>query len=117
MEERGSIVPLVAAVVGVAMLAVIGVVELSGWIVDRARAQVAADAAALAGVVEGRPGAGDLAELNGGSLLSYRDDDGRVDVVVRVGSASALASADWDGQTSGAPFVPVDPLVVTEPGG
>lgn len=93
--ERGSAVPLAAALIGVALLVMFALGELGQIAVTRAKAQAAADVAALAGVYEGRPGAADLARRNGGDLVGYDDSDGRVVVRVRVGTATASAMADW----------------------
>jgi len=93
--ERGSAVPLAAALIGVALLVLFAVGELGRSAVTRAKAQAAADMAALAGVYEGRDGAAELARRNGGGLVGYDDSDGRVVVRVRVGTAEASATAEW----------------------
>ena len=93
--ERGSMVPLVAGLIGVALLVLFALGELGHIAVNRANAQAAADMAALAGVYEGREGAADLAGRNGGALVGYDDSDGRVAVRVRVGMAEASATAEW----------------------
>ena len=62
---------------------------------DRARAQTAADAAALAGVVHGPKAAVELAEANGAVIVSWRrgPGPGTITVEVRVGDAVATARA------------------------
>lgn len=99
MDERGSVVPLVAAVLGIAVLSLLALVRLGELALRRAEAQTAADMAALAGLYEGEVGAADLARRNGAVLVSFRsDDDDRIEVVVRVDGVRAEASArlDWD---------------------
>ncbi|MEZ5408412.1 MAG: pilus assembly protein TadG-related protein [Acidimicrobiales bacterium] len=93
--ERGSVVPLAAALIGLALLTLFAVGELGTIAVTRAKAQAAADMAALAGVSEGRDGAADLARRNGGVVVGYDDSDGRVAVRVRVGRSEAWATAEW----------------------
>jgi uncharacterized membrane protein len=99
-RERGSVVPLGAAVVGVALLVLLGVARLGEVAVDRARAQAAADMAALAGVFEQRSGAADLADRNGGELIGYQESTDSVSVVVAVRGVRARASAryEWVGE-------------------
>ncbi len=93
--ERGSALPLAAGLIGVALLVLFSLGELGHIAVTRAKAQAAADMAALAGVYEGRAGAVDLARRNGGALVGYDDSGGRVAVRVRVGTAEAGATAEW----------------------
>lgn len=93
MSERGSFLPLVAlglALVVVAGLLLAGFGRATG---DRARAQTAADAAALAGVVEGREAAEELAAANGAELLEFRREGAEVVVRVRLGRSLASARA------------------------
>ena len=61
---------------------------------DRAQAQSAADAAALAGVVEGRAGAQRYAAANGGELVVFEEMDNAVRVVVEVDGWKAEARAE-----------------------
>ncbi|MEY2469684.1 MAG: hypothetical protein QOF21_2382, partial [Actinomycetota bacterium] len=56
-QERGQVVPLLAALVVIAGLAMIALGHLGGGSVERAQARRAADAAALAGAAEGRSAA------------------------------------------------------------
>ena len=95
--DRGSAVVLVAAVVVLAGLMAFAVAELGVAAVQRARAQTAADAAALAGVSGGRAAASRLAVVNGGALRSF-ERSGRpaaitVTVIVELGDAVATARA------------------------
>ena len=75
------------------VVAALVIIEVGAQVDDRARAQTAADAAALAGARAGEDAAGAMAEADGGELTSYvsRGDD--VEVVVRVGRSSATARA------------------------
>ncbi len=97
--------PLAAGLIGVALLVLLALGELGRIAVTRAKAQAAADSAALAGVYEGRDGAADLARHNGATLVGYDDLDGRVAVRVRVGVVEAVATAEWvfDPAAGGAP--------------
>ena len=52
---------------------------------ERARAQTAADAAALAGAARGRPAAVAMARENHGDLASFAVEGAEVEVTVRVG--------------------------------
>jgi len=62
-------------------------------VVARQQAQVAADAAALAGVTGGRAAATKLATANGGVLVTFASEGDTVQVVVRVREATATARA------------------------
>lgn len=103
MSERGSFLPLLA--LGLALLIVGALVlgTVGRAVTQRARAQAAADAAALAGVVEGREAAVELAQANGGTLISFEVDGRDTIVEVRVGRAMAQARATVDGPVPPAP--------------
>ena len=78
-------------------------VTVGARVIDRGRAQTAADAAALASVDGGRRAAVDLAGLHGGTVVSWwrgpSTDD--VTVVVAVGGATATSRAtDRPGMSS-----------------
>lgn len=92
--EDGQALPLLAAVVLLAMLGCAGLVRLGTALADRARARTAADAAALAGVRDGEDMAARVAADDHGELQAYVARDGRVEVTVRVGGATATARAD-----------------------
>jgi len=62
-------------------------------IIDDARAQTAADAAALAGAAADDGAALVAAELNGATIVSIARDGADVQVVVRVGVGTAVARA------------------------
>ena len=92
-NERGAVTVLVAACMVVTALVLLRVVRLGTAAASRAKAQSAADAAALAGVVEGRNGAAELASVNGGVLTDWVDNEDEVQVVVTVDDAQATARA------------------------
>lgn len=92
-REHGQTTPLVAVVVLVAGLMALGLARMGGHALDLERAATAADAAALAGVAEGKVGAADVASRNGARLVSFTDLGTDVMVVVQVGQARAAARA------------------------
>ena len=92
-SERGSFLPLMAFGLAMVVLAALILGAFGRATSDRARAQTAADAAALAGVVEGEAAAAELARVNGGELLRFQVDDGDTVVEVRVGRSVARARA------------------------
>lgn len=92
-EERGQVTPLVALMICLVGFAALQIGDLGGAARERAAAQTAADAAALAGAAEGHAGAEDLARANGGRLLSFREIDADVLVEVQVGEVRAKARA------------------------
>jgi hypothetical protein len=84
---------LLLAVVAMAALAVVAVGQFGRHLVDRGRAQIAADAAALAATTGGRPAAANLASGNGALLVSYLEVNGAVTVVVEIDGQLATARA------------------------
>ena len=92
-RDRGQAVVLLLIVVVMAALAVVGTGRFSVRVIDRGRAQTAADAAALAAVAGGRIAAGRLAVDNGARLVSFAEADGAITVVVDVGGQRATARA------------------------
>ena len=92
--ERGASLPLVAMVLAVVLMMTSVVIGLSVRVIDRTRAQSAADAAALAGVVEGESGARRLAAANGGELVVFAADGNTVRVLVVVDGWRAEAVAE-----------------------
>lgn len=111
-DDRGSVLPLVAVWLGVAVLVAMAIVAGTGAMVGRARAQATADAAALAGAAGGPAAAQVVAESNDGTIVSYVETHrgagpatlprgpGRsapsllVTVVVDVDGATATAAAE-----------------------
>ncbi|HYN33030.1 MAG TPA: pilus assembly protein TadG-related protein [Ilumatobacteraceae bacterium] len=90
-----------AAILFVVVVSVIFVVSttalavLGGRVVERTRAQTAADAAALGSLEGGRPSAEALVERHGAELVSWVRGpvEGEVTVVVRLGESRATARA------------------------
>lgn len=80
--EHGAALPAVAFVVAVMVVMSLLLGAVAQRVVDRARAQAGADAAALAAVVEGRTAAMSLAAANGVSIVEFDEDADRVVVVV-----------------------------------
>jgi hypothetical protein len=105
-DERGQAVPLLAVVVVLGVVATLGIAHLGRSVIDAGRARTAADAAALAGVTEGRAGAARLAAEHGAVLVAWSRHGvpgaTTVTVTVRVGRASATAAASNEGAP--APF-------------
>ena len=91
--QSAVLVLIVAAALGAALLAAL--VDFGGITQDRARAQTAADAAALASLDGGRAAAAEYAQLHGGAVVSWVSGPGddEVTVVVRVGDSTATARA------------------------
>ncbi len=87
------LVLVVAAVFFVAISA--AAVTLGGYVIERAQAQTAADAAALGSLEGGRAAARHLADRHGATLVTFTREpgSGRVTVLVRVGGATATAAA------------------------
>jgi hypothetical protein len=90
-SDEGQALPLVVVSVLVAAVAALALGRLGIRAIGDARAQTAADAAALAGVRGGYPAAAQLATANGARLVSFTIS-GR-DVVVRVESDGSVAEA------------------------
>ena len=91
--QRGASLPLLAVVLAVVLMTTSVVIGLSARVIDRTRAQAAADAAALAGVMDGRRGADRLAQANGGVVVVFEASDNAVRVVVTVDGRRAEARA------------------------
>ena len=92
-RDRGQAVVLLLAVVAMAALSVVAVGRLGSRVIDRGRAQTAADAAALAATRGGRAAAERLASGNGGRLIGYAVSGESIIVVVDVGGERAAARA------------------------
>lgn len=91
--DRGQVVPLVLAVMVVAVVLALALIPLGRASQQRAAAQTAADAAALAGAAEGEALARQVAAANGGRLLHWHAAGLEVWVEVEVGEATARAKA------------------------
>jgi len=96
-RENGQVVPLMAAFVVFAGLAIIALAHLGGGAVDRAEAKRAADISALAGAADGPGAAQDYAQRNGATLRNYKESGNDVTVEVRYGDARAVSKAHRDG--------------------
>ena len=99
-DDRGQAVPLGAAMLAIVTVALVALVPVAGALGDRARARTAADAAALAGAVEGEGAAGDLAAANGAELVAFERSGDEVIVQVRVGAVDAHARARATGRAA-----------------
>ena len=99
MRERssttcsGQATVLLLAVIALVVVMMMATAQFAGRVVMREQAQIAADAAALAGTDGGRPAAAQLAHANGGVLVSFTLVADAVQVVVRVGDVTATARA------------------------
>src|SRR6185295_8379954 len=88
-RDNGQAVVLLLAVVVMAALSVVAVGLFGQRIVDRGRAQTAADAAALAATAGGRRAAQRLATSNGAVLVGYSEAGEVVTVEVELGGERA----------------------------
>lgn len=92
-REAGQATPILALVLVVAV-GVAAAIGVGGrLVVARARAQTAADAAALAGAAEGEDAALELAEANEARLTSFERSGAAVTVRVAIGPVAATARA------------------------
>ncbi|MFM8528274.1 MAG: helicase [Ilumatobacteraceae bacterium] len=91
--DDGQAVVLVIGVVAVAAGLLLSIARLGTHLDAAARAQGAADAAALAGFTGGRNAAAALADANGAVLVGFAEGEQSVVVTVRVGDAEATARA------------------------
>ncbi len=92
-RDSGQATPLAAALVALAAILTLAFGAMAGQVVDAARAQTAADAAALAAIEDGRPGAARLVARHGGSIVAWSQRGREITVTVRVGDAVATARA------------------------
>jgi hypothetical protein len=95
-RDRGQAAVLVLVLATVLFVSMsVALVDVGGRVIDRTRAQTAADAAALGAIVGGREAAEALARRHGATLMSFSrgPDAGRVTVVVRLGAATAETAA------------------------
>lgn len=91
--ESGQVVPLVALLIGLSAGATLILVHLGAAATDQARAQTAADAAALGAVFDGLQAAAELAEANGARLERLDHSDELVAASVWFGDRRATAHA------------------------
>ena len=92
-RDAGQIVPKMALVLFAVVIVAMLVIRLGLQVDRRARAQSAADAAAIAGATEGEDIAGSVTEANGATLESFVVRGSEVEVVVRLGDERATARA------------------------
>ena len=94
-EERGSTTPLLALLVVAVGGLCLGLGHLGAAANAAARAQTAADAAALAGAADGLDAARRLAKANGAEVVELHSEDegSAVEVIVRVHGVEAVARA------------------------
>jgi secretion/DNA translocation related TadE-like protein len=96
-SDGGQAVMLLVAVMALVAASMMAMAHFGARVVAREQAQVAADAAALAGVTAldtgARAAASALAARNGGVLVSFRQLGDDVVVVVEVGGEQATARA------------------------
>lgn len=92
-ECSGQATVLLLAVVALVVVMMVATAQFAGRVVTREQAQIAADAAALAGTDGGRPAAATLARANGGVLVSFAMVGDAVQVVVTVNDVAATARA------------------------
>lgn len=95
-DQRGQVVPLLAVALVLFGLLALGLVRVSTTVTHRSAAQAAADAAALAGVADGRDAATEVAEANDAEMIAYVDDGGEVQVTVERRGVRATARARWE---------------------
>ena len=92
-DDAGQAVPLVLAVVALAVVVLLALAPLVQGAAERAQARAAADAAALAGAAEGEEAAREVAAANGARLTDWRAAGPDVWVAVVLGDARAVAKA------------------------
>lgn len=93
-DDRGSVVPLMAALLLIGCLLVLGSARLGSAAIGRARADSVADVVALAAASGGEGGAASVAEANGASLVDHVvRDDRSTRIQVRLRSTTAVAAA------------------------
>ncbi|HEX2700346.1 MAG TPA: pilus assembly protein TadG-related protein [Acidimicrobiales bacterium] len=104
-QERGQVLPLLTVVIVLAGLVCLAAGRMGGAAVARARATTAADAAALAGAVGGRPAADAAAAANDATVVRFErlGPDARVDVVLGGATAHARARGGGGGGAGPAP--------------
>ncbi len=96
MRDRGQASVLVVIVATVLCASLAGaMVDFGGRLIDRTRAQTAADAAALASLAGGSGAAQALAQRHGATLVEFTlgPGPGKVTVVLRVRDVTATAAA------------------------
>jgi predicted RND superfamily exporter protein len=94
VRDRGSMLVFVMLVgVGLTTAVTLALMPVLVSVVDHARAENAADAAALAGVARGEAAATAIAAANDATLVAWSRSGYEVTVTVRVGERQATARA------------------------
>ncbi len=93
-NERGAALPLVALALALMLSSVWIIAGVAERAVDRAQAQSAADAAALAGVADGEGAARRVAGSNDATLVSFAQEGNEVVVTVVHDGVRAIARAE-----------------------
>lgn len=94
MRDEGSMgIVVIGATLAVMMACLLAITVVTDTLLDYQRARAAADAAALAGVIDGRAAAVAVAAANGATLVEWRVEGDEVTVVVTVDESSATARA------------------------
>ena len=94
VDDRGAASLFAIALLALVMVGALLTAAIGEVVIDRAQAQTAADAAALAGVVEGEQAARKFAQANNAELGAFTAFGSRVRVTVQVGRVSATAVAE-----------------------
>ena len=92
-DDDGQAMPLALALAALAAVLTLAMGVFAAGVVDAGRARTAADAAALAAVEGGRPAASRLAARHGATVVGWHRRGATVTVTVRIGDATATASA------------------------
>jgi len=96
-SDRGQALGLVVMSIALIGMFAVGIASVATRLTQRSKAQNAADAAALAGVMGGSTAASTVAGRNGATLVSFADVQGGQGVVVTVevvvGDEHAIARA------------------------
>lgn len=94
-RDSGQVVPVMAVALLFAAVLGLGLVRIAVAASHRAAAQASADAAALAGAEDGRPGAEAAARANGAVLVRFLQDHLDVEVEITRRGHRASARARW----------------------
>lgn len=92
-DERGQALVLVLAVVALVVVTGVAIQQVVGTVVDRQRAQTAADALALYAVGAGCDAIGPLADRHSARVVSCVSGEGEAEVEAEVGRQRATARA------------------------
>ncbi|MFA5565019.1 MAG: pilus assembly protein TadG-related protein [Acidimicrobiia bacterium] len=93
-SEYGSVLPLMAVLLVATAAAIWGLATYGSLLIERAEAQSAADAAALAAGLGSDDDARLVANANGATLVWIKRSGAQVEVKVQVGRAHARARAE-----------------------